>query len=129
MSQHVRSFHALAVPSSPPMHVAGLNGQPSQVQDAVSFASDLLSALSSIKLEGPLKLELAIGVHTCAAQGVVVGVECPLMYIMGNLASEAAVLEAICPPGCILVSSNVHGILGKETSLVGKPHHCRGSLG
>ncbi len=39
-------------------------------------------------------------------QGVVIGIEQPILYLSGNLMTKVTELEAICPPGCITVSKN-----------------------
>ncbi|GAX76781.1 hypothetical protein CEUSTIGMA_g4227.t1 [Chlamydomonas eustigma] len=99
------------------MVATGLSGSRDQVQDAVSFSSDLLSWLED---EGPqslnpsgtdIRIQLSVGIHTCAAQGAVIGVNRPGLHLLGNLVYDSSRLVAICPPSCILVSSNVYGII------------------
>ena len=47
-------------------------------------------------------------------QCVVVGIEHPVLYATGNIAVEASVLEAICPPDCINISHTLYSALGKQ---------------
>jgi len=47
-------------------------------------------------------------------QGVVVGTDLPSLFMTGDLVLGAMRLEAVCPPGCVMVSSNVVKDTGEE---------------
>lgn len=48
----------------------------------------------------------------CIAQGMVVGVQHPVMRLSGVLPTMASRLQATCPAGCVHVSSRVRELVG-----------------
>ena len=50
-------------------------------------------------------------------QGVIVGVNHPVLKFMGNLHERASRLQSTCPPNCIHVSSNVYEHSGERGML------------
>eukprot|EP00798_Chlamydomonas_sp_ICE-L_P023091 gene23091-30286_t len=95
-----------------------------QVVEAINFAVDLLEVASSLTMvDGttPFKLEIAIGIHTAAAQGVVVGVVHPVMYFTGNLPDVATYLQITSPENCIHVSRSVYKQYASPVNFVEVP--------
>ncbi|GAX76579.1 hypothetical protein CEUSTIGMA_g4025.t1 [Chlamydomonas eustigma] len=86
------------------MVVTGLGKSQNHTKKAMSFARDLFEASATVCMSGGFTFKLAIGIHTGAAQGVVIGVDQPVLLLTGSVVLEASLLEAICPPGCIITS-------------------------
>ncbi|GFH12209.1 uncharacterized protein HaLaN_07849, partial [Haematococcus lacustris] len=99
--------------------VTGLRQEVDQVDNALQFVRGALAAVDNIQLAGENQLQLAVAVHSMPAQGVVVGVEHPVMHLTGELPAATARLLAACPAGCVHVSSRVAASLqGDKAQLV-----------
>ncbi|KAJ9505164.1 hypothetical protein QJQ45_030296, partial [Haematococcus lacustris] len=97
----------------------GLRQEVDQVDNALQFVRGALAAVDNIQLAGENQLQLAVAVHSMPAQGVVVGVEHPVMHLTGELPAATARLLAACPSGCVHVSSRVAASLqGDKAQLV-----------
>ena len=46
-------------------------------------------------------------------QGVIVGVNHPVLHFTGNLPERASRLQCTCPPGCIQLSAQAYEQLGE----------------
>ncbi|GAX76782.1 hypothetical protein CEUSTIGMA_g4228.t1 [Chlamydomonas eustigma] len=92
--------------------VSGLSGETlkEQASNIVDMAGGLLRRAESIQMSGGLGLELSIGIHAGQAQGVVVGVQHPVMFLTGGLPETASRLQASSPANCIHVSAQFKGI-------------------
>jgi len=92
-----------------------------QVQSALALCQNLLDYAENTSfdsLDAPPKFELSMGIHTTAAQGLISGVNHPVMHFTGLLPDRAAQLEATCPPACIHVSKRVMECSGSPNDFV-----------
>ena len=111
---HLSSF--VSSPSAHPPSFPFLAPPPPQAANAIAFARDLLDCAANIRISEARSMELSIGIHTGAAQGVIVGANHPVMYFTGNLPDTASRMEATCPPNCIHVSAKMYETAGESSS-------------